>query len=161
MAKKRVYWDANCFLGVFRNEPDKVQLCKGTIANAENGKLVIVTSAITLTEVIKLKGSPRLPKADEDKIADYFKHNYISIRNVDRFVAEYARRLMWRRAGLWPKDSIHVATAILNKVKTMHTFDDELLKLDNKYGSPKLHICKPDIEYQMNFEDLSEQDETE
>lgn len=139
------------------DEPDKVALCKGTVAAAENGKVMIVTSAITLTEVIKLKGRPRLLKAEEDKIADYFKHSYISIRNVDRFVAEYARRLMWRRSGLWPKDSIHVATAILNKVAVMHTFDDLLLKLDNKFGSPKLRIRKPDIEYQMDFGDLDEQ----
>jgi len=116
--------------------------------------LKINTSAITLTEVIKLKGQPRLPKQKERMIVDFFKHEYIIVHNVDRRVAEYARYLIWKHPAVWPKDSIHLATAILRKIPKMHTFDGDLQKLDNKYGSPKLRICTPDIERQMKFEDI-------
>lgn len=157
MVIETVYWDANCFLGIFNNEQDKVKACQGTTTKAEEGDLIIVTSAITLVEVIRMKGQPRLKREDENKIREFFLHKYISIQNVDRVVAEVARDLMWRHSTLQPKDSIHVATAILRKVSRMHTFDGELLKLDNKYGSPKLHICTPDIPHQRNLGELYEE----
>ncbi len=148
MAIIQIYWDSNCFLGIFNNEIDKVKKCKGTITKAESGDLIIVTSAITLVEVIRLKGRPRLKKDAERKIVDFFKHQYIVVHNLDRMAAEKARELMWKHPDLLPKDSVHVATAILRKIPKMHTFDQELLKLDNKYGDPKLCICEPDIEHQ-------------
>ena len=151
MAIERVYWDSDCFLGVFKGEPDKVNKCQGTIKAAEEGTLIIVTSAITLTEVIKLKKKPGLAKNDEQRIVDFFKHKYIYIQNVDRKTAEYARQLIWKRGGLWPKDSIHVATAIIRKTTKLHTFDSYLLKLNNKLGNPKLRICEPDIPYQADL----------
>ena len=159
MAIIQVYWDANCFLGVFSNEPDKVPKCKGTIEKAENGELKINTSAITLTEVIKIKGKKRLLRDKEKMIVDFFKHNYVTIHNVDRRVAEYARRLIWKHSSFAPKDSIHVATAILRKIPTLNTFDNDLLKFDNKLGSPKLRICEPNIPYQMELGELYEEKE--
>lgn len=159
MAIIQVYWDANCFLGVFSNEPDKVPKCKGTIEKAENGELKINTSAITLTEVIKIKGKKRLLRDKEQMIVDFFKHNYVTIHNVDRRVAECARRLIWKHSSFAPKDSIHVATAILRKIPTLNTFDNDLLKFDNKLGSPKLRICEPDIPYQMELGELYEEEQ--
>jgi predicted nucleic acid-binding protein len=151
MAIIQVYWDADCFLGIFNNERDKVNKCRGTIKKAESGELKINTSAITLTEVIRLKDRPRLPREKEQIIIDYFKHEYIIIHNVDRKIAEYARHLIWRYSALAPKDSIHLATAILRKIATLNTFDKGLLKLDNLLGSPKLRICEPDTPYQTEL----------
>ena len=68
---------------------------------------------------------------------------------------------MWKHQSLQPKDSIHLATALLHNIPTLHTFDEGLLKLKDKAIKQKIKICKPDIEYQMNFDDLPEQDETE
>jgi len=148
MAIIQVYWDANCFLGIFNDESDKVTKCRGTIAEAEKGDLYINTSAITLTEVIKLKGKPLLHAEKEQMIIDFFKHEYIIIHNVDRKIAEHARHLIWKYNFVMPKDAIHLATAVLRKISTFHTFDDDLLKLDNKLGNPKIHVCKPDIPHQ-------------
>ena len=69
---------------------------------------------------------------------------------------------MWKHSALQPKDAIHVATALLRKVVKLHTFDDELLKLSNKYGKPRLKICKPDIAYQMELDEYkpSKKDDT-
>ncbi len=141
------YWDANCFLGWFNNEPDKADKCKGTLEKAQNGELIIITSALTLTEVIKIKNKPVIKPEKEDIIRNFFKQEYIVIRNVDRKVGEYARNLIWKYEFLNPKDSIHVATAILFKIQTLNTFDTDLIKLDNKIENPSLHICEPDIPY--------------
>ena len=48
----RRYWDTNCFLGVLKKEADKETACRAVIREAEAGKLRIVTSALTITEVL-------------------------------------------------------------------------------------------------------------
>ena len=42
-----------------QEEPGKVELCKGTIQRAEDGEVLIVTSALTIAEVLWRKGGPR------------------------------------------------------------------------------------------------------
>lgn len=137
------YWDANCFLGWLNGEADKVAGCRAVLDEASAGRVLIVTSALTLTEVIKLKGETRLPKEKEETIAEFFKNEYIAVRNVDRYVAEDARQLLWTYESLWPKDSIHVATAIRFHISVLHTFDDGLLKLNGQLGTPPLRIEHP------------------
>ena len=61
------YWDSDCFLGWFNAESDKVPLCKGIVEKAHRGEIELVVSAITLVEVIKLRGKPRLKKSAEKK----------------------------------------------------------------------------------------------
>jgi len=149
------YWDSDCFLGWFNAEPDKIDDCRGVLTKAQNGELTIVTSALTLTEVIRIKGKTRLPREKEDTIVEFFENDFMVIRNVDRFVAEFARDLVWTYSKLMPKDSIHVATAVLNDIQILNTFDDVLLGLDeyidlnNKPG--KLSIKKPDIAHQTDI----------
>lgn len=158
MVKEVVYWDANCFLGLLNNEQDKIKLCTGAMKKAEDGKLVIVTSALTFIEVIRMKGKPKLKKSIEKTILDFFSNSFIYICNVDREVGIKARNLMWKHKSLKPKDSIHVATALLHNAPKLHTFDEGLLKLKDTGITNKLKICKPDIEYQMEFDDLNGQE---
>jgi predicted nucleic acid-binding protein len=151
--KKVVYWDADCFLGFLKEENDKIQQCLGVTELAEKGKLIIVTSAITLIEVVKLDNLLRLVDAKaEKKIRSFFSNPYIDIHNVDREVGILARDLIWKEM-LTQRDAIHIATALKLKLNKMHTFDAQLYKLNNKYGDPKLEICKPDIDYQMQLGD--------
>lgn len=155
MVKKLMvrYWDSDCFLGWFNEEPDKISCCQGVVQNAEEGKVKILTSALTLTEVIKIKNHPNLHKENEDKIKLFFQHEYIIIRNVDPFLAEYARELIWSHNHLRPYDSIHLATAVMNKAEVLDTFDDHLLRLDGKVGDPTLRITKPDMPYQPTLDE--------
>ena len=47
---------------------------------------------------------------------------------------------------------------IWNSTPQGHKYWEDIAnKLDNKYGNPKLRICKPDIEHQMELDDLYEQ----
>ena len=50
------YWDANVFLGWLKDEADKVDYCRPVIEAANAGKIKIVTSALTITEVLWMKG---------------------------------------------------------------------------------------------------------
>jgi predicted nucleic acid-binding protein len=68
----RRYWDSNCFLGILNEEEDKLGPCKAVIREAEAGSVRIVTSALTLTEVLWPKGEPLLPKEKAEVVHRFF-----------------------------------------------------------------------------------------
>ncbi len=142
------YWDSVTFLGYLQEETGKVEKCRGVIQSAENHQIHIVTSALTIAEVIYLKGRTKITRAESAKICNFFKHEYVLIVNVDRYLAENARELLWAYPALKPPDAIHVATAIKAKVFRMDTFDKDLIKLSGLIGNPPLIIGYPDIPFQ-------------
>lgn len=151
MSKDRRYWDSNAFLGWFNGEPDKVDACGGVIRACERGDIEIVTSAVTLTEVIKVKGEPSLKEEDEEKIKSFFENDYILIANLDRFVGEKARHLIWKHGHLKPKDALHVASALHTDCIVLDTFDSDLLKLNGKLDGTLIHIGVPDLPFQADM----------
>lgn len=120
------YWDSCCFLGHFKAEPDKAQACADVLTAASEGKLAIVTSTLTLTEVVKIRNEPPIPASDGTTIDEFFKHGFIIVRQLDRITAELARRLVWE-SGITPKDAIHLATALRAGCRRMDTTDRALL----------------------------------
>jgi predicted nucleic acid-binding protein len=151
VSRTQRYWDSNCFLGCLKGEEDKIQSCRGVIQAAEQGRILIVTSAWTLIEVVKLKQQLPIPEADAAKVEEFFMHEFIRPRNVDRFLAERARELIWRYGFLKPKDAIHIATAVDHHITIFDTFDQELWKLNGEVGNPPMRIGKPDIAYQQEI----------
>lgn len=149
--RKRIYWDSDAFLGYFNNEPDKQSKCEGVLQAADEGAVVIVTSALTLTEVLYVKGKSKMDVSKRDLVDQFFKSDYISVHNVTRPIANMARDLVWDH-NVRPKDAIHVATATINKVEELNTFDEKLLGLDGKTGKPILRICKPHHMQQLKIE---------
>lgn len=147
MEKERRYWDSNLFLCWLNKEQGHHDKCKGVLDLAEKGKIEIVTSALTIAEVIYLKGHPKITKEKSDNIINFFKQDYIILINVDRQIAELARELIWENSSLKPYDATHAASAIYAKVKRIDTFDDDLIKLDNKIGTPPIRIGQPDVPY--------------
>ena len=148
---RNVYCDADVFLGWFNREQDKVEACRGLVDASEQGKVRIITSALTLTEVIKIKGQQPLPQSKEETIKGFFEQEFVSIVNLDRRTAEFARDLIWDYPRLNPKDSIHVATALMTEgVDVLHTFDDDLLRLNGQLGEPPLRISTPDVPDQLS-----------
>lgn len=147
MSLPRRYWDSTVFLAWLLPEPDRQPVCREVLKAAEDGQLQIVTSSITLTEVIKLPGRERLEKDQEQLIRRFFMNEYIIIQSVTRFVAEEARNLIWSYARLHPKDSIHVATALFIKEPVLDTFDEkDLIQLDGKLENPPLKIGNPSLQ---------------
>jgi predicted nucleic acid-binding protein len=153
MERESVYWDSNAFLGYLKDEADKADACGRVLQAAENGRLVIVTSALTLAEVIHLKGSAKLPSEQRSKVDAFFKAEYISVRNVTRATSELATELVWDN-GIHPKDAIHVATAVLYKVPKLHTYDEKLLGSNGLIlRGHKLEISKPSVVHQADWVD--------
>jgi len=155
VAADRRYWDADVFLGWLTDDPEKAPKCEGVLAEADAGRVQIVTSALTLTEVIRLKGQPRIAREQEDAIRAFFEHEWIIVRDVDRFVAEEARELVWSH-NVQPKDSIHLATALGLRLSQFDTFDRRLYKLSGKLGRPALVITPPNVPYQPDLDGLEE-----
>jgi len=143
---------------LFNKERGKYEDCLGVLQHAETNKVEIVTSALTIAEVLYIKGHPKITREKSEKICSFFEQSYIIIVNVDRFIAESARELIWDHS-IKPKDAIHVASALKGKVPVFDTFDAGLLALDNKLGNPPLRIIKPNLPYQAEFQ--GEQFETQ
>lgn len=145
------YWDSSAFIAWLLDEAGRVEECRAVIAAAKEGRVVIVTSALTLAEVVKLRHRPPLPREKDRQIRDFFKHEWIVVRELDRTTAEFARELVWDH-GCPPKDSVHLATALRAKADRMDTYDeDDLLKLSGRTGSPPLLIGRPGEMVQMAF----------
>jgi predicted nucleic acid-binding protein len=89
----------------------------------------------------------RLSEAEEkieEMIRQFFENEYISIRNVDRFVAERARPLV-RKCGVKPADAVQLATAILVDAHVMETYDSKLLKLSGLDEITGLRVQEPHL----------------
>ena len=94
MKRELRYWDSACFLAVMKNEPES-DLCAGVIQAAEQGKIIIVTSTWTLTEVIRITGRKPMTKADDNKIRRFFQRDYITLQQLTQEIGHMSRRLVW------------------------------------------------------------------
>jgi hypothetical protein len=137
-----IYWDSDTFLGWLQSEAGKAELCEGTLLRADAGEVLIVTSTLTIAEVLWMKNAPPIPKDRADIVRKFFRRSSMRLRNVTRVVSESAQELVWDH-GVRPKDAIHVATALEVKVQALETFDDGLLKKSGIIGAPPLLIRKP------------------
>lgn len=142
MTTQLCYWDSDCFLGWLQAEAGKEDACKEVLAAADDGKVRIVTSALTIAEVLALKGRPKIPADNRARVEAFFRNEYIVVRNISRRVAESARSYVWEH-GVLPKDALHVATAIDAGLTIFHTFDRDLIKKSETMGSPLLKIVSP------------------
>ncbi|MCZ7594005.1 MAG: PIN domain-containing protein [Hyphomicrobium sp.] len=136
------YWDSDCFLGWLQEEPDKVEYCQQVLSAAEDGNLVLVTSALTIAEVLALRGRLKIPASERVRVEAFFRQEYIAVRNITRRIAEAARTYVWDY-GVSPKDALHVATAVDAGLTLMNTFDGGLMKKSGTIGNPALTIEKP------------------
>lgn len=142
MTVEKIYWDSDCLLGWFQNEIGKVEKCEGTLQKAEKAEVLIVTSALTIAEVLWMRGAPKLSKDKAEILQKFFRRSYIRIYNVSRKIAEAAQYIVWDNS-IKPKDAIHVATAIHLQADALETFDQRLIKKSGTVGNPLLLIREP------------------
>lgn len=122
--RQRLYWDSCNFISLIsEDEIQRADICQHILEDAEDGSVEIVTSALTIAEVIKPKGSPTFTAQKEHMISSFFLHEYILIHDVTRAIAENARKLSMEH-GLKPRDAIHLATALaVDGVEVFQTWD--------------------------------------
>jgi len=142
MPVEPIYWDSDAFLGWLQAEQGKVELCAGTLRRAELGEVVIFTSALTIAEVLWMRGAPPVTKDKAEIVRKFFRRSHMRVRNVARLIAETAQDLVWDE-GIRPKDAIHVATALDAHAIALETFDEGLIAKSGKVGTPPLTIRKP------------------
>lgn len=151
--KSRRYWDANAFIAWLAQETvdDREERCRPVIRAAERGGVVIVTSSLTLVEVIHLRGHPSITEDKDEMIRRFFDHEYIVVRQLDRRTAELARSIIWKEK-FDPKDAVHVATALLGRVDQLDTFDAALCAKSGQIGNPPLIIGWPELPEQLEMD---------
>jgi predicted nucleic acid-binding protein len=143
VAKDVRYWDACAFSGYLNEEADKIIECESVLKAASNGHILIVTSALTLAEVLFAKNGPKLDPSKRNTVEKFFKADFISVRNVTRHIGDLARDIFWDY-GIKPKDCVHVATAASSHVATLNTFDEDLIgKSGITIVGQTLQICRP------------------
>jgi predicted nucleic acid-binding protein len=140
-----LYWDSCVFLSAIQRTAGRYATLKAILDSAAADEIVIVTSALTIAEVVKLdcdSADPDQSAKDVAEIRHFFENDYLAIKNVDRLIAEQAGDIV-RRHGLKPPDAIHVATALSSKCDRLETYDKLILRLDKKVGWPILPISLP------------------
>lgn len=137
------YWDSATCLAYLLGEEGRVDDCQLVLDAAEDGKLEIVISTLTIAEVLALRGRAPIPVERADLVRRFFRRRFFLVADVTRFIAEQARELVWAH-GVKPKDAIHVATALDAGVPYLDTFDGGLVTKSGQVGGdPVLAIVRP------------------
>ena len=142
---KRVYWDSCCFIDYLEGN-ERGRQVRGVLERAQNGELVIVTSVLTLVEVL---GEKNASERDKQKIKEAMRPQCgIQLVDLTRYLAESAREFVWQYGyHKHSKDAVHLATALYvtkyQAIDEIHSFDNDLLKLDGHVG---IRIVRPSLE---------------
>lgn len=138
---KTVYWDSCCFIGLIKEETGRYKVLRALYTQAEKGELIIVTSALTLSEVCRVRceegvGQPRNKMNEEgDKYLDrFFDNDFFCLIEVSPRIAFQARRLYRAHPQIRiTNDAVHLATALEECVDEMHSYDtNDLLALSGQ-----------------------------
>lgn len=144
---EHIYWDANCFLSCLDEEPERHPVLAALLDLVERGERSLVTSTLTLVEVVYVAsertGAP-LDESGERAIDALFERALITFVDLHEGVARQARRLMRDAIGrgwsLRHADAIHLASAVDAGAAEFHTYDKGLFKyrdmLPLPIGSP-------------------------
>ena len=148
MAKAKLYyWDSSVFCTLLSNQTGADDVAH-FIEEAENEKVAIIVSSIVPVEVLKLKGQKPIGKSEQQKIRGFFQKDYFRWVDLTAKIGETAQTLIWDHPGLYPKDAIHLASAIeFEKISglqldAIHSYDDDFLKLTGKLPT-KAPIVRP------------------
>lgn len=157
----KYYWDTCVFMAWLKDEKPphrtvyEVAGIQNTVEKVENGSAILVTSTITIAELLESKLRP----ANSDLFFQFMQKRRVSVIAADIIVARYAKNIRDQffddsetpnEKTISTPDSLHLATGVIHKVTEFHTFDGKnnknsigLLQLDNRPELNKLRICKP------------------
>lgn len=146
MGGKTFYWDTNIFIAWLINEKREADEIAGIEAHVEaidQGKAHLVTSVITLTEVLEVG----VTREKRDYFKRLFQRERCHLVDVNSEIAELAHdiRVSAQQTGRKIKtpDAIHMATAIFFGCPTFYTFDAALLFSSIEVNGKLLILDKP------------------
>lgn len=149
-----VYWDSCVFLYFFSQDRERYGEIRRVIERAKEGKLLIVTSVVTPTEVLFRYRNDGTTEDLVEQCERYLDHSFIATYNVDRAIAKKAAELC-REHKLGSRDALHLATCMRANINELHTYDGSGKKPSSKLiplsgqvacrdGTP-IHISTPRI----------------
>jgi len=149
--KPQYYWDACAWIALIQQERGRFDSLSYVIEEARNKKVEIWTSNFTLAEVYKRQcdGTQKgLLEKQDQAFEDFILQDFVTRVQVDFDVGVLARRLLRTYPVIGkPQDGIHLATALLNNLDELHTYDrEDLLGLNEKIARKdgrKLRVCPP------------------
>jgi len=140
---QRPYLESSVFISLIKGEvingTDRGEIAQHILSDASAGRWPILTSTFTLAEVIKARDTPLLTPAEEKRIDDFFKHEYIKLVILDREVAELARKLA-RDHGLRPPDAVHLASAVKARADELLTWDENDFPINTTIGGVTIKL---------------------
>jgi predicted nucleic acid-binding protein len=151
---KKIYWDSCCYISLIEQTPGRIDVLKEIHEQAVRGEIIFVASALVIAEVVKLSGSAEPEIEQAKKIKAYFENPFISVRTVDRIIAEEASQICRDHPAIKPYDAVHIATALKLRCLSFHTYDGDpslptkskrkrVLQHDGQIGKPALKIELP------------------
>lgn len=155
MSKHDRYWDSSAFLAFFKEEEGRFQRCKAVLEAAEKGKVRIITSTLSFSEVVYVNGKQQLTEEIEERLRAFFEHEYIVPVDLNRSVSEYARELLWRHTHLRPYDANHLSTACHAGCTIVDAFDNDFIKLNGEFDGfdeQPIRIGPPNLPVQLKME---------
>jgi predicted nucleic acid-binding protein len=170
--KPRIYWDTNIFLAWLKNEkredPADMQGVMEAVRLFDTGKMIVVTSVVTIVEVLQTDLSPEVATKFESITQQ--RPNDLYMANVDPKIARLAQEIRSyykniqedpNQALLTTPDAIHLSTAILLGCPSFYTFDGSnpnkkrglpLLPLSGQIaGQYDLQVIKPPVPSQNSL----------
>lgn len=148
----RIYWDSCVFIDCLQRTASRINVLLEIIEVATRGQVKIVTSALSIAEVVSICSTRPVPVSEANKIKCFFENRFILLQQVDRATAELAADI-GRQHKIRPVDAIHIATAIRARCHVLHTYDGSgdptnnkrLIFYNRKIGNPALPIEVPSV----------------
>ncbi len=140
------YFEASVYVAIIKREVveghERWWHCRGLVDDAAAGKAVAVTSALTITEVVRNPDATNKQPHENTvtQLKGFFENDHLILVDVDRTVAEHARELIWT-LPLRQVDAVHLASALAAECDVLWTYDDDLLKCNGKV--PGIRIERP------------------
>lgn len=152
-----IYWDSCTYLDFLRGgHPNQAHL-RAILSDWEAGKVSLVTSTLTIAEVLFVRGvqpAVRLDASRRQDLIDLFRptgDRRLTLVELTRPIAEAARELCWDYS-VRPKDAVHVASALADRCAVLHTHDGGLQKRSRQVGgNPILEITPPEWTWQTDM----------
>lgn len=140
------------WIGLITGEAGRAERCESLILQAKKGEIEIWTSSLALAEVYKFKSggvNMALPVDQDTVFQEFVEQPFVVEVEVDHTIGVEARRLLRAHSPPLkkPNDAIHLATAVVNNVDELYTFDTEnLTPLDglvSRSDGQALRISEP------------------